>query len=430
MPRLLVIALNQAATVLFGILGIRLVSYVVEERVFGAYGLYLTLTQIGFLLTHSGLINHASRYWQREQPNVHSYLRFLLQATWRKTLPLIALLLVVSVGMAVWQKSLVWIELLPLLLVSNLGIALSYLATLVLNAGERHGTLLVVNASASAARAVLPVGVALVFGATLFALSSGFALHAVAVVIFVLALFRRWGLSAAIEPALNTRWMQELRDFGRPFVWMGAGGWLLQYADRWTVAFYFGNHQAGVFNLASNIASMVPALVCGALMQRVFPAVFRAADHAQTEEDWRALARRCDRATLLFLLLTVAGLIALHFVGPYLVGWLVSARYAPCMPILLPAGMGAVAMQTNQFQYLLLQGQHDSSGMVRVMLILAGIRTVGTILAAAVSWPVLLGWLLVSSLIVAGLGRFLIQRTVLSNCRNPGANALVTSVRG
>ncbi len=430
MRRLLVIALNQGATLLFGILGIRLVSYVVEERVFGAYGLYLTLTQVGLLLTHSGLINHASRYWQREHEHARTYLSFLLKVAWRKTLLLAGLLALASIVMSFWQRTWVWIELLPLLLLSNLGIALFSLASLVLNAGERHRTLLAINVLASGARAVLPVGVALLFGATLLNLSGGFALHAVLVIGMILVLFKTSGLSVHAEPGAADKWRQELRDFGRPFIWMGVGGWLLQFADRWTVAFFFGEHQAGVFNLASNIASMVPALVCGMLMQRVFPAIFRASDQARTEADWRRLARRCDQATLLFLGVTLGGLAALHLVGPYLVGWLVSARYAPCMPLLVPAGMGAVAMQTNQFQYLLLQGQHNSSAMVRVMLILATIRTIGTVAAAAVSWTVLLGWLLVSSLVVAGLGRALIQRVVLSHCRETRADALVSSVRG
>jgi O-antigen/teichoic acid export membrane protein len=408
MRRLLPIALNQVATVVFGMVGVSLISHIVPNAVFGSYALFLTLTSFGQLLTHSGLINHATRYWQREHLAAGAYARFLLTQTWRRGLPLAGLLLFVS-GFQAATRGVIWLELWPLLFAGNLVLAVSGLAAMMLNAGERHWAVFTLNALAAAARALLPAGLALAFGATLLVLSSGFALHAAAVAIAILCLFSGLSWSGQTDPGLEARWHTELREFGRPFVWMGVGSWLLLNADRWVVGVRFGEVQLGTFTLASNIASIIPNMVCAGMLQWVFPAVFRQADAARSTKDWRKLARRCDQFTLLFLAVTVSGLLCLKFLSPFLVPWLISRKYAPGLPYLLPAGLAAAATQVNQFQYLLLQGQHDSNSMVRVMVLLASIRTAGSILAAWISWPVFLGWLMVSTLLVSLLGRARIQ---------------------
>ena len=69
-----------------------------------------------------------------------------------------------------------------------------------------------------------------------------------------------------------------------------------------------------------------------------------------------------------------------------------------------------VASQVNQFYYLLLQGQQNSAGMVRVMLIVSGIKTLGSIGTALISWSLFSDWLIASLFISGLLGRWLIRR--------------------
>jgi hypothetical protein len=183
------------------------------------------------------------------------------------------------------------------------------------------------------------------------------------------------------------------------------------------VTAFFGKEQAGIFALAANIGSIVPTLALGALMQLVFPAVFRAADHAGSLEDWRRIARRCDSITLVFLLLTAAGLILAQWLCPHLVGSLISAPYASSVGMLIPAGCGMVAAQINQFYYLLLQGQHNSAGMVKVMLTIAGIKLLGGVLAAIASLQIFLWWLTASALVSGVIGRSMILDLALGQGR-------------
>jgi hypothetical protein len=83
------------------------------------------------------------------------------------------------------------------------------------------------------------------------------------------------------------------------------------------------------------------------------------------------------------------------------------------MAWLFPAGLAMLTVQANQFQYLLLQGRHNSVDMVKAMIVVAVVKTAGSVVAAAISWSGFLLWLALSTLVCAWLGRFLIQRLAL-----------------
>jgi hypothetical protein len=61
--------------------------------------------------------------------------------------------------------------------------------------------------------------------------------------------------------------------------------------------------------------------------------------------------------------------------------------------------------------------------MVKVMLVLAAIKTVGSALAAAISWECYLAWLVLGLLAIAGLGRHLVRRIALRD--SPPSNPVV-----
>ena len=119
--------------------------------------------------------------------------------------------------------------------------------------------------------------------------------------------------------------------------------------------------------------------------------------------------------TLASVGVSVVGLAILHLMSPLLLGWLIDQKYAPALHMVLPAGLVMVNSQINQFHYLLLQGQHNSAGMVWVMLTVAGIKTLGGVVAASISWNAFVGWLLVAPLVCGWAGRWLIMRMTFAH---------------
>jgi O-antigen/teichoic acid export membrane protein len=414
MRQLAPIFLNQGLSLILGVAGIKLIAAFVPPEVNGPYTLFLTLIQLGAIVTHSGLINHITRYWQREQSRCRVYARFIWGRTWLASIPL-AGLLAVLLPLAIRPASLHgWLGVLALLWISNIGFCFWTLANVALNANERHWCYLGLGGLGNGTRAVLPGVMAWLGGGALIWVCSGFALHAGMMALVVCILYLRLGVKPAITPGLRQPWMEELKRFGRPFILIGVGGWALQSADRWVVSIFFGDAMAGQFGMATSMASVIPTMAASSLMQWSFPKIFRKADQAQTADDWIRLRRDCDRIALLFLGVALLGLLLLWWLGPWLVPWLITPRYERSLRLVIPAGAGFAVLPLTQFFFLLLQGQHNSASIVRIMLMVALAKTAGSCLAAWISWPFLMGWLALSLLVCGGLGRFLVFRAAAS----------------
>lgn len=431
MRPLVPILCNQAATLLLGLAGMKLISSLVPPAVNGAYGLFVALTQIGLLITHSGLSNHAMRYWPRERVRGGEYVAFLWSVSWRLSAWLVPILLVVVLGRWAYSREWIWLALLPFLILGNLAVAIGTVANGLFNADQSPWKVMILSVGTTLARTFVPVLIASATAMSLGMLTVGYTLHGAIVIGLVVGLARDLPPRVTPAPAQFEAWRRELRDYGRPFALLGVGAWLLQNVDRFIVERFFGLDQAGLFQLALGLGAILPTLGVNVFMQLFFPGIFARCDAARSAEDWRAIARRCDGLTAAFLALTLGGLVVLHAAAPWLVGPLISAKYAAAVPMVFGAGCALLAAQANQFQYLLLQGQHNSAGMVKVMLLVAGVKTAGSIAAAAVSWPVFLGWQAASVPLCAVLGRQLIRRLALGNdAGEKGVNGAASSGNG
>lgn len=408
------IVANQALALLLGVAALKLTSLVVAPPVYGLYAIFLTLTQIGVLLTHSGLINLTSRQWKSNEHRQPHFTRFVWSRAW-KVLPWLTLFLsLLALGLYFAFRDVRWLVVLPMLIVANLALAITEIGAIVLNASERHWAVLGFRTSATAARLFSPLLLIVLIGGGYLTLSVGFALQGLLMILVTALVLRPVGNYPAHGRNDFEDWDRALRTYGRPFIVLGIGGWLLQNADRWIVERFFGIEQAGQFAMGAGLGGFVPMFFAAVLLQAFFPRAFRAADAARSPADWKRLAQKCDFMTAGFLVATVAVLGALALTGPALVGPLVEPRYAPAIEMLFVCGLAMASVQTNQFQFLLLQGQQDSRAMVRVMIVVAIVKTAGSIAAASVSWDLYLYWLGASVLVCAVLGRQLVRRAVFA----------------
>jgi O-antigen/teichoic acid export membrane protein len=416
--RFLPILLSQATAMLIGLLGVKVLTNLVPDELNGQYELFLTFVQLGSLLTHAGLINHSSRFWQREREQSDGYWEFLWTESWARFWPLAVIIAGASSLYALSARSPAFLFAAPGLVLGAFAVALIEIAALGVNALERHWRVFQLRVSLSAVRTFVPLLSIVIFGASFLSLVGGFTVHAI-----ILLVISWWAFQAGKHrkfPAEKTETLRaELRDYGRPFLYLGIGGWLLVFADRWVITAFYGTAETGQFGLAGRLASVPATMVLAFLMQWIFPKIFRESDQAKTVEDWRKIAHACDRATVIFFALGVGALIALQYVGPFLIGWLVDAQYSAAMTMLLPVGMSLIASQINQFEYLLLQGQQNSRAMVWIMSALAGVKTIGAIAAAAISMNAFLIWLIISPVALLIIGRQLIHHVALKRKLNP-----------
>ena len=114
---LIPIVFNQVTGLIFGLVGLKLISNLVPPAVYGAYSIYLTLTQLGLLLSLWPCQSRGALL-AKEEGQAGSYARYLCK--WAgKRLALIPVLVVVTVALSLFNRDVVWLWALPLLLVSN-----------------------------------------------------------------------------------------------------------------------------------------------------------------------------------------------------------------------------------------------------------------------------------------------------------------------
>jgi len=349
--RLLPIVLGQATGLLCGVIGVRLASSLIAPADYGRYGIYLTFTPLGMWVIHAGVIKYISRYWA-EAKNRATMLRCVQSETWRRAGWLV---LLGAVGAMATSAS-DFTGLSALLFATMLALSFAAIGHTLLLADRKHWWDYHTGAVASVSRAVVPALAYWGSGGVFLALPAGFLIHALVDAVWVNGLARKMtrhednGGKLSKLPAEFTGWN---------FIIQAIAGWTALGLTRWLVMYFQGDQTAGFFNLASNLAIILPSMMGTVLTQYFQPDLFAAP--CKTAAERRALAARVDRIALLHIAGSLVALGVLHLLLPWLVGSVISEKYADATAYVFPAGCFFVSVVMTQFhvQLLLAGGRAD-----------------------------------------------------------------------
>jgi len=395
---LLPISLAQATGLLCGLAGVKLSTWLVPPDDFGRYGVFLTFTPVGMWVVHAGIIQFVSRHWAAA-PDRGALLRAVAAAFWRKMPWLVAAAAATTAlmgGRAGWTVF-------PFVLVAAFFLSVGTVAQTALQAGRRHWNDLAVAATGSLTRSFLPPLLFAAAGGSVFALYGGYCLHAFALASAGVLTLRLWwrpaGMgAAAVAPVYE----------GPMFVALSATAWILSSLGRWIMAAFFGAGATGYFVLAGNLAALVPTMLGAVIFQFFQPDFF--ADASEGGAPRKALAARVDRVAFGHAALSLAGLASLRLIAPWLIGPLISARYADALPWLLPAGAFATATMTASFYHsLLLAGRRERS-CLPVDLSTAALLATGCLASAAAGMEWFARWMMLAPIVPWLLTRTLARR--------------------
>jgi O-antigen/teichoic acid export membrane protein len=400
--RLIPLLLAQGIGLACGIIGVRLASHWVPPGVYGHYGVFLSLTPIGMWVIFTGLNKFAARHWL-ESPDRAGLLREVLAAAVRRmpwlALAVAGLTFVASPGMPVLFGG--------ILLLATAALGVSHFAQTTLQASRRHWADCSITASGAVSRALVPLLLYGFVSASFTALLGGFLLHTVLV-----AAMSVWWLRDSWKNPAAQRPRQLTATYAGPlFITLAIAGWVLGGMNRWVVAGLYGEETAGYFTLAGNIALILPSMLGSIMLQFVQPVWYAAYDESMASRNH--LLRQADRIAFIYGGLAVAGILALHFLMPRLVGPLVSTRYAAATDMVLPAGFFAVAVTTGYFYHTLLLAVRREKACATSDLSGAACLVVGSLVSALAGWEWFIGWLVCTPLIPWLVVRPLARRAAL-----------------
>lgn len=365
-----------------GLAGVRWSSALVPPETLGTFGILVSTQGFAMMATHLGLMQHVQRHWTLQTAN-RDYLQVLLAAAARPTLLLAAALTVIWVALHFAEPTISsgwW----PWMLAVNLLAVAAQIAHSALQAEERYWAHAVVSMISSAARSFLPLLFVAGGTATVVRLGLGFLgsalLWAAAGLFFLRMAFRRRQAPGGAPIASPGHMMGT-------FMLVGLLGWTGSSAHRFFAAGVLDPVTTGYFMLAANLTAVVPTMVGVVGYSYTFPPLYQAARHGLPATE---LLRRTRNSVVGVMLLGQAGLLALHWVGPHLVGIVLNARYGASTGWILATGGAVLASVSAGFFCNLLIAENRERVCLRLMLLSAGFRLT---VIALLSFSGNLGWL-------------------------------------
>jgi hypothetical protein len=408
--RIIPIVLAQGFAVLCGVAGVKLNSHLIPPDVLGAYGVFLTLAPIGMWVVHAGLVKFVIRHWAAA-PSRAGLARDVV-ARWARRLPWLA---VVALPGALFTARLTpaadAITVSAGLFGSAALLAFSALAQSALQAEGAHWRDCAVSMSGSVSRTFAPPLLFMATGGAIAALWLGFGMHTFLTAIVALCALRMYW---KMGDATTAGQLPFPRAYSGPmFVSLAAAGWTLAGLNRWIVAGFFGQTEAGYFTLAGGAAVVLASTFGAVFVQYLQPGIFALADISPVNRP--LLARRVDFIALAY---TAAGLIAigtLAWCGPWLVGPLINESYRASLRWILPAGCFGVATISMVFFQSLLLACRRESACAPVELSSAAVLVIGCITSAVAGREWFERWLIATPILPWLLTRSLTRFHVLKS---------------
>ncbi len=397
--RLLPIAASHAFGLLCGVAGVKLTSTLLPPADMGRLGVFLSFAPLGMWVVHIGLIKFITRHWAGATDQ--AALRRTRTAAFFRLLPWLAgatAAAALSFGLANWPANF------ALLFTTAALLSWSALAQAELQAAQLHWRDFAVSATASLSRSFLPAGLYWFTDGASWSLFAGLALHGLAAAVAGQLALRpaRSTSDSNTAPALENAYAGPL------FVVLSLNGWVMSGLQRWVTAAFFGAEKAGYVTLASNLATLVPAILGTIFLQYFQPGFFAAT--LTSDADRHALARRIDRAAFTHGACAIGALLALRFIAPFLVGPIIGESYRAALGYLLPTGCAMLALVTGWFYHSLLLAGRREAACSYVELTAAAVILLGSVAAAAVNRTCWETWCMVTPLLPWLINRPLARR--------------------
>jgi len=403
--RFIPIVLAQVFGFACGVVGVQLNSHLIPPELLGDYGVFLSFAPMGMWVVHAGLVKYVARHWAAD---ASIELLKKVATAWAKRLPWLAgatgaaaLLMATSAAAAAPGLWLV-------LFTSASLLSLAALMQAGLQARRAHWRDGAVAAVGSLSRTFVPPLLFLILGGTDLALRLGFCAHALAIAVagaWALHPVRRSAPSGSSPSSAGA--ISPIYE-GPLFIALAVASWALTGINRWLVAGFYGETEAGYFTLAGNAAAIAPTIVGVVLMQYFQPGLFTLGDGPAAARP--TLARRVDKIALAYNVLAFAAVFAVAGVAPFLVGPWISVAYQPALVWVLPAGCFAISTMTALIYHTLLLAGRRERACAPLDLATAGTLAVGCLAAAAAGPTWLARWLVVTPLIPWILTRPLARR--------------------
>lgn len=317
---LVLVALGQILAALGTIVGLRVLTGLLNPRQFGEYALGLTISSlVGMLASGPGLA--ATRFFAHavECHQFHSFFR----ASWWVLLKRIKIIGYVIAGLFVvtWLSgNAKWINMIVATVMASLGIAFSSILDGIQSAARQRAVVALHSGLTQWLRFIIAFALIQFFGSSSTAAMYGYFFAVVCVLISQVLFFRRFkrrNLGPDQQPVVLTEvqsWEKLLNSYAWPVALYGGFDWINMSAGRWSLQLFVDTKAVGFHSALSQIGSGPMVLASNLVTQLFGPILFsRAGDGVDYTRRYKAHKLNINILLLFILFSGLAVIVAYLF---------------------------------------------------------------------------------------------------------------------
>lgn len=279
------IVLGQAAAVIGALVGIRVLTELLEPAEYGELALGLTIATLVNQLILGPMGQGATRFFApaREVGALRAYLMAVRNMSALATGAVFLIALLVCAGLALhgrWN----WLGLVIAAFCFALLSGYSGILDGIQNAARNRAIVALHQALASWGRFLIAAGLMVLIGASSTTAALGYCLAMTAVLFSQYFFFRRIALTAAtggtVVPGSVIQWKGKIFHYSWPFATWGVFTWVQQASDRWALGFFESTQEVGLYAVLFQLGYYPISLLAGFSVQLIYPIIFERAGDA------------------------------------------------------------------------------------------------------------------------------------------------------
>lgn len=275
------IVLGQAAAVVGSLVGVRLLTELLDPAAYGELALGMAVATLVNQTVLGPLGNGANRFYApaHEQGDLGGYLnavrRLVLSATW-----IIVLMILLTVAGLLIAGRTEWIAIaIAAIIFATLS---GYNAVLsgIQNAARQRAIVALHQGMESWARFLVAAGLLLWLGASSTVAMVGYAIAVLLVLGSQYVFLRKIAPKNVTGPYIEGRWREQMLKYSWPFASWGIFYWAQSASDRWALEFFATTREVGLYAVLFQLGYQPVSMATGMAMQLLSPILYQRAGDA------------------------------------------------------------------------------------------------------------------------------------------------------
>lgn len=382
------VILGQAMAVLGSVVGVRLLTELIDPKAYGELALGMTLATLVNQTLLGPLSNGATRFYAPsvEEGDLGSYLTAIRRLVLFSTGIVVLLLLLTICGLLL-AGSTQWIAISGIAFIFATIVGYNSILSGIQNAARQRSVVALHQGMEPWGRFMVAAGLLLWLGATSTVAMVGYSIAAILVLGSQYVFYRKIAQQKITNDLSVIRWQNKIRNYSWPISIFGVFTWAQLVSDRWALGLFTTTQEVGLYAVLFQLGYYPMSMATGIAMQFLSPIFFQQAGDASDNKRNAKVNKLIWHLTELILVLTGLAFLVTFFFHKQIFQLFVAKEYSSASNLLpwivvaggvFAAGQASALTLASQMRTQMLLAPKIVTALLGVTLNIAGAYWYGT----------------------------------------------------